>query len=399
MDQAPLLAHLPPEVQLLVLCGDGHAGDDRIAGVTGAGLDWERVLALAAHANAGPVVLRRLARDGEGAMPEPVRSRLRALAMMVEFRQAHLEGRLESALDALQRAGVRPVLLKGAALAATEYRSFSERPMGDIDLLVAPDKAAPARAALLQADWTEDPEAASPECYRDHHHLAPLEDGSGSGLGLELHTDLFFRGHPFQPIGQVLRETAEKRRWRGRAILVPLAPQHLVYICLHFAWSHQLLRGAWRALRDVNVLLAAPAFDWEATLDLAKRTRARTSCYWTLRLVSGVTGAPVPPSVLDRLRPPGSPLLLERVEKHFLHQLFPTCGRCPSITLGQLAWRCGVRPAWSGHGSVRPWDHSADFAEEAHSPAWSGRLAGHLRRRRQWGAYLRAVGGRPAPAR
>jgi hypothetical protein len=399
MEQPRLLAHLPREVQLLVLCAARDTGTERIAELIDGGLDWQRVLALAAYANAAPVLFRRVT-HAQGALSESTHSRLRALAMTSEFRQAHLEARLESALDALQRAGVRPVLLKGAALAATEYRSFSERPMGDIDLLVARDEATLARAALLQAGWTEDPEAAPPDRYRDHHHLAPLEDGCGSGLGLELHTDLFFRGHPFRPLGEVIRGTANECNWRGRPILVPGAPQHLVYICLHFAWSHQLHRGAWRALRDVNVLLVSPSFDWEDALDLAERTRGGTSCYWTLRLVSGLTGTSVPASVLDRLRPPGSSLILGRIEKHFLHQLFPTCSRCPSVTLGQLAWRCGVRPRWSGHGRVRPWDHNAEFADPVERPPTvGGRFAAHLRRRPQWHAYLRAVGGRAVPAR
>ena len=45
------------------------------------------------------------------------------------------------------------VLLKGAALALTVYGSFVERPMSDVDLLVARGDAPRARDALLAAGW------------------------------------------------------------------------------------------------------------------------------------------------------------------------------------------------------------------------------------------------------
>src|SRR5262249_33535971 len=58
----------------------------------------------------------------------------------------------------LARHGVTPVLLKGSALRESVYRDATERSMGDVDLLVAPDELDRSIAALRAAGYVPDRE-------------------------------------------------------------------------------------------------------------------------------------------------------------------------------------------------------------------------------------------------
>ena len=313
--------------------------------------------------------------------------------MVSEFRMAHLESRLLSALDTLGEAEIDPVLLKGAALALTVYGSFVARPMSDVDLLVPRDDVMRAREALLASGWTEGVEN-SPEFYEGHHHLQPLVDAQGTGTSLELHTSLFFEGHPFALTSDDIRRRADKVVVRGRTVLVPSVHDQLLHLCLHFAWSHMMATGAWRAFRDLDALLRTERVDWKEFTKMALVARGGSACYWTFRLARTVAGISVPAWVERALAPPEPEFALRRLEQHFTYDLLPTENISPSLWLTYTMWRAGLRPRWSGHGRVRPWDR-ADELLAAERPGRVKRLVMHLRNARSWSRYARLVLLRP----
>lgn len=61
-------------------------------------------------------------------------------ARLKAFRRLTLERALADISQLLTSRGARPLLLKGSAFARWLYEDPSERPYGDIDLLVAPDR-------------------------------------------------------------------------------------------------------------------------------------------------------------------------------------------------------------------------------------------------------------------
>jgi len=394
-----MLPALPPEAQLLILCGQEEQNDSAIETLVSGGIEWSQAVALAFHANALASFARRVIPIAGKRIPEEDLDRIRILAMTAEFQQAQLEKRLEDSLDHLAGVGIQPVLLKGAGLAATVYRSFQERPMGDIDLLIDRSEAELAKETLLRGGWVRDDATPGDDFYEGHHHLPPMEDASGSGVGVELHTDLFSSGNPFEALGRIIQDEARSVIWKGREVLVPREAPHLVYICLHFAWSHQLHRGAWRTFRDVCVLAERAPLDWDEVVELAERTNGVSCCYWTLRFAAGIAGADVPESVLSRLRPADPSLLRERLDRHFIQQLFPLGSKCPSISVDRWVWRLAIRPVRSGHGGSRPWHHDADFLCHSSDRAAEGRgkVVSHIRNRHRWQAYLRAILRDPYP--
>src|SRR3954454_17312957 len=70
--------------------------------------------------------------------------------------QLALSTATDEVLDAMARAGVRALLLKGAAIATRLYEDPVLRPAGDIDLLVAPSQAG-AAAQVLERLGFRDP--------------------------------------------------------------------------------------------------------------------------------------------------------------------------------------------------------------------------------------------------
>ena len=380
------LASLSPEAQLLLLTAGSETNDGAIHGLLAQELDWAKVSWLAEQERATPVLWRRL--STMGTLPDGAQV-LHRLAMVSEFRMSHLESRLFSALDTLRAADTEVVLLKGAALALTVYGSFVQRPMSDVDLLVRREDAARARDALLAAGWRPSVTPDS-EFYEGHHHLPPLVDGLGTGTSLELHTSLFFDGHPFAFTSDDIRHRSERVTVRGRTAVVPGVHDQLLHLCLHFAWSHMMATGAWRAFRDLDALLRTERVEWTAFTKLALEARGGSACYWTFRLARVLAGIAVPPWVERALAPPDPEFALQRLEQHFTYDLLPTENISPSVWLTYTMWRAGLRPGWSGHGRVRPWDR-ADALLQTHRPGRVQRMMVHLKNAKYWSRYAKKV--------
>ena len=383
------LSSLSPEAQLLLLTAGREKNDEAIRALLGRPLNWSKLTWLSEEERATPVLWRRI--NALAKLPEDAQP-LHRMAMVAEFRMMHLESRLLSAIDTLAAAEIEPVLLKGAALALTVYGSFVARPMSDVDLLVPRDEALPARDALLAGGWTGTDK--TPEFYEGHQHLQPLIDAQGTGTSLELHTSLFFEGHPFGLTSDDIRSRAEKVVVRGRTVLVPSVHDQLLHLCLHFAWSHMMATGAWRAFRDLDALLRTDRVDWKEFTKLARDARGGSACYWTFRLARTVAGITVPAWVERALAPPEPEFALRRLEQHFTYDLLPTENISPSLWLTYTMWRAGLRPRWSGHGRVYPWDR-ADELLATERPGRFKRLMMHLKNARSWSRYARLVLLRP----
>lgn len=356
------IRHLVPEAQLLFRLLGGPARDGAIEELLEAGLDWEYFSWLVGKEKAVTVVHARLREFPSSLVPPEVTAALSRQALVTQFRMSRLEQRLTETLTALREAGIDVILLKGAGLATTVYGSIAERPMADLDLMVRASDGAAAWDLVCRTGWRPESPATIEGLYDEHQHYPPLLDEGGTTLGLDLHTSLLPRGHPFElPIDE-LWSRAEPVPGRGAGVYVLDATTQVLHTCLHFAWSHVMRASAWRTCRDLGALLASGRVDWRELVERAERTRAATCVYWTLRLARDLAGVEVPAKVLERLEPPGSPRLHRCLERHYLSQLVKGPGLgCPSPRLAELAWTIGIRPGRSGHGASRPWSRVALF--------------------------------------
>src|SRR5438034_6898070 len=91
---------------------------------------------------------------------------------------------------------------------------------------------------------------------------------------LEIHRDLL-PGHGFRLATDAVWARARRVPANDRVVLVPHPVHQLLHVCVHFAWSHGMQWGTWRALRDVAAITHRDDFAW-SELD-RKSTRLNSS--------------------------------------------------------------------------------------------------------------------------
>jgi hypothetical protein len=352
------------ESRILLSLAAGPGADSAIRDSLVDSLDWSRLIALSIREGTQPVVGCRLRRLGAGRIPRELLEAMEPLERITAFRQQYLERRLTDAVDILTGAGIPVLLLKGAGLACTVYKSFAERPMGDIDVLVRPADALQAASLLGREGWRQRFGANADPLYREMHHLPPLIDTRAPklGVGLEIHTDIIAPSrNPFRFSGEDLWRSAQPIKGMPSGTFAPDRVSALLHTSIHFAWSHTFVRSAWRTFRDVAVLSDDHGLDWDEVAQKAHSARADSACYWTLRLARRVIELDLPPGILDRLRPRKSAFLLNVLERHLLLQLVETKGSCPSMRVQRAAWIAAMQPTRAERGSSVPWENDAHW--------------------------------------
>lgn len=351
-----LLAALPAESALIALTTSGPAGQQALPDVLNRPLDWERLMHLAARERAIVALDEQASKT-----PIPVARAedvvgLRRLALVSEFQMSSLHDRLTKLLTLYAAHGIDVLLLKGAGVAHSAYARPTERPMGDIDLLLRKDEAMRAWELALANGWKRRGDVPEQRSYAEHQHLPPLEDPDGLQIGLELHTALFTRQAPFHLPPEQLWEGARRLTVGGQPAFVASAEDQLLHAALHFAWSHEMTFGAFRTLRDIERILAASPIDWPAIVRKARAARGGTCCYWTFRLARDLTGVSVPTDVMEQLAPRLPPRMLRSLTRYFAEHALPNPDLIVnSVSLSRALWSLGVRPRSQGHGGSRPW--------------------------------------------
>lgn len=392
-----LLAQLPAESALIALTTSGPVGQQALQHVLTRPLDWERLMRLAARERA-IVALNEQAAETPipVARPEDLAG-LRRLALVSEFHMSSLHDRLVKLLALYAGHGIDVLLLKGVGLAHSAYARPTERPMGDIDLLLRKHEAHRAWELALANGWKRRADVPEQRSYAEHQHLAPLEDPDHLQIGLELHTALFTHQAPFLLPPEQLWEGARRLTIGGQPAFVPGPEDQLLHAALHFAWSHEMTFGAFRTLRDIERILAASPLDWAAVVRKAQVARGGTCCYWTLRLARDLTGVNVPADVMEQLAPRLPRRMLRSLTRYFAEHALPNPDLIVnSVSLSRALWNLGVRPRSQGHGRSRPW---LDTEEWVRVPGGmrSGRTSAARRIIRHSFGLLRTVGSLMGP--
>lgn len=243
--------------------------------------------------------LLRSAVDARGAsLPEPLRNlapRLRALAAGQEAvvrSQLAVAGEAARALD---RRGVAAVFVKGAALASDVYENPGQRPFSDLDLLVTADSTVPAREALeaigFRVDLTIEP---SPMEIRLIRAGAP-----GLGAAIDLHWDFTASDAAQAAVRIPVAEVLGRRREAG-GLPVPSVEDSLLLAAANLVRSRL---DRLMLLADFDRLLRR-APDVPLLLSRAEKWKLRTALWLGFEYARRVLGTPVPPELLETLRPP-----------------------------------------------------------------------------------------------
>jgi hypothetical protein len=229
----------------------------------------------ARHAGVLPLVAERLA--AWPGVPPVVADAFRADAQGFAAADLLGEAELRRVIEALGRAGIESLVLKGAALAYLYYVRPDLRPRDDTDLLVAPAARVAAHDVLVALG------------YQRREHVAgafvsyqAIYDISRAGLTHQT-IDLHWRiANP-----QLFASVLEFEELRRSAVPIPaigpeargLAPAHaLLLACVHRVAHHRdddLL--IW--LYDIHLIASALTdAEWRESADLARRRQVLTIC-------------------------------------------------------------------------------------------------------------------------
>ncbi len=391
MQRRELMRMLNPETRAVFLTAGGAENDEVLRQILAGPISWEQLLITAEWERSLPISWRRISAFSPSIPPEVAQS-FERLSAVCGFQSAVLRDRLEEFLRAMTQRDIPVVLLKGAALALTKYDNFSSRPMGDLDLLIAPQHREEAWNAALALGWTWDKAAYPPGKYEQHHHAPPLLDAARTGAKLELHSALSLPSHPFSFTFDEAFAVSVRTPGYGTDIRV-LDPEHaLLHICIHFAWAHQAVFGLWRLARDAQALASA-GIDWARVGELAGRYRAESSVYWSLALAAGVCGVDVAPvKFSNQLRPGGSVVLHGLAARHLAAHVVARHQPCPSEKLRRVMWSLAMQPSRTS-GALRPWEESPGPAGGKRKAGRLMRLKGQVGQLRGWAEYLRAMAG------
>jgi len=169
-----------------------------------------------------------------------------------------LLARFEQALDLLLAAGVRPVALKGVDVLHRLYRSFDERSLDDVDLLVPGDQRDLAIATLEAAGFTGPAEPERTHWFRSSFEL-PLTSPGPVVVAFEVHWSL----------GQEMRYRIDPAALLARAVALDIGGRSILRLDEHDAVAHLLLHHVQhyfdRRLKwviEVGLLARSPGFSW-----------------------------------------------------------------------------------------------------------------------------------------
>ena len=382
---------LSPEARLVFRTADPACEAAEVAAVAREVTDWPRVFAIAEREMATSHLWREL-RRADAALPDEAADAFRRAALMRDLGLQRLAQRAQRTSQVLAERGIPFMLLKGAAVGAMFDPTFRSRPMGDVDLLVHRDDTTRAKEAVIDSGWplTSDPNLLA--LLEDAHHLPHFVDPQMPGSRLELHVMLMPDDQPFAFDERDLWRDARPAPAPFTGASVP-SPQHLLlHAAVHFAWQHTMTFGAWRTIRVIALVTQGSAFDWDAFVRAAIAARARTSCYWTLRLAQTLSGVRAPAGVLERLAPPTPRFALGALERHFIATIaVGERAPSPSVKVTRLLWISAMRPKWSGHADPGRWDPENKWAAAyglKSTETLPARIARHFAHLGEWWSFV-----------
>jgi Uncharacterised nucleotidyltransferase len=232
------------------------------------------------------------------AISHPEMTRFKGVYRRVWYENQLLFHSMTDVLRALDGAGVRTVLLKGAALVVQYYRDYGLRSMEDFDVLVTPDQA-PAAVAVLRGlgftpVWDTRPDV---DVFASRHGW---DFKNGAGRQVDLHWQVF-HDHIGPSPDDEFWSAAVPRMIGGVPTATLNAADQLLHVIVHgTAWDPE---PSVRWVADAMAILrsAPDELDWNRLLRHARRYQYVLLLRVTLRYLREALDAPVPLPVLQQL--------------------------------------------------------------------------------------------------
>jgi hypothetical protein len=197
-------------------------------------------------------------------------------------------------IAALEAAGIRTLVLKGAALGALHYGDRGARPMNDLDILV-PRDAAPEAMRVLRANGFI-PEVEPPEAMLGIRHSENFEDEDGRSVDLHWYALA-------QPANDDDFWAAAVPVEVGGVPTLALCPaDELLYACVHGLCLNPVSPIRWVADALIVIRSAEGRLDWSRLVERGVARRLTVTLGAALEYLRNEFAAPVPVETLAALR-------------------------------------------------------------------------------------------------
>jgi hypothetical protein len=269
---------------------------DDVEPVDGRDHDWRRLgSTLTTHRLTG--LAWAAAERGAVLLTEEQRTDLLDRHKGAMFAALNIERKLLRTADRLEQAGIRPLVLKGPALAHTLYPDPSWRAFGDLDVLVRTE------------DWRESCDVLAESGYRrglpephagfDERFGKAAVHRNRDGIELDLHRTLVLGPFGLWLHPDELFEHAVPFILGGRTLLRLDDVDRLIHACLHASLG-TLPDQLW-TVRDVAQTAIDSDLDWTLVEDRARQWRVGAVVRHALGRASELLEFPLPREA-DRLR-------------------------------------------------------------------------------------------------
>lgn len=277
-----------------------------------ADFDWNDLTIRAMAFGLAPQLQQRLS-AWQVDVPARASAKLKVAYVMQKRRSAAIYEQLAQVLAACPKYDLKPIVLKGAHLAAQIYAEPALRPMNDIDLLFTPDELGRAEQMLRELGYGGKYKSAETGAKVVKHTSTFKRENSADNTPnpylssqnermIEPHTSLEESWFGLRvDITNGVRERAIQTKLANHTCLVLEPVDLLLHICVHFCFH--LIEGApaFVQFSDILAITRHNNTNWYAFVQRANAQNAAPFAYAALSMAQRIIGAPVPARVLAQL--------------------------------------------------------------------------------------------------
>ncbi|RTE91976.1 nucleotidyltransferase family protein [Bradyrhizobium sp. LVM 105] len=264
-------------------------------------IEWTSVIGLANQTLTTPALIDFVDKFAS-ILPEDVSQYIRQIHGRNVLRNNRLLLQLEEAVVALNGYGITPILLKGASTLATAHEARrGVRLMSDLDIMIMPDEARTAVAALCAIGYDIHAQA-PPESQRWHVDLIRSQDVGA----IDLQTAAPGPAYLYQSFGQALDHCVPAPLGRGR-VYIPTPIYGALMLIIHDQFQDY---GYWLGdldlrhlveLRDLNN--SVDGLDWRELTSLVPGELMKNAVETQLLALAELLGVDIPRELRSRLIP------------------------------------------------------------------------------------------------
>ena len=286
-------------------------------------IDWPSLIGLANDTLTTPALMSFVERCPEH-IPHEARQYIREIWVRNQHRNKRLSSQLLEAVQALNKVGITPVLMKGAAtLAAAENALHGSRLISDLDVVISTEESQAALEALFSIGYrvfVSSPEGANKWC---------VDLGRDGDVGMiDLHRSLPGHNYFYSSMGNI-RQHCSMGPSRIRTVYIPLSTYQAFILIVHDEFQdHDYWTGHidLRHLLDlVGLAKSVEGIDWNLLASLSSSKLYRNAFETQIIALHSLFGVDVPKQLLERFIP----------RLQFRRRLLQA--RCPSLRRPLLA--------------------------------------------------------------